>query len=245
MPTTSKVDTIVDALRSRILSGEFGEEGRVPSFRKLAEEYKTTQETMNKSMQALQAEGLLLSLGAKGMITSTKRVRIPGIVAHFIKHVEESGYTPTEITLGNPEFIDPTPELAKAMLLPKNAQVLFRKRRQGTELFPLRLVEGYYPKSLISDEMFATIKEDQHFHIVNEIKKQTGKAIKHVHEDVIARLPTSYEQEQLKIVRTNPVIETTLINYTEDKKTVIMYLKMVLNANHFLLSYDYQVDHWV
>lgn len=245
MPTTSKVDIIVDALRNRILAGEFGDEGKLPSFRKLATEYKTTQETMNKTMQTLQAEGVLISLGSKGMVANNKRVRIPGIVAHFIKHVEASGFTPTEVTLGIPEFITPSPEIAKAMLLPENAQILLRRRRQGTKLYPLRLVEGYYPKSLITNEMFDTIKKDEHFHIVNAIKKNTKKAIKHVHEDIIARLPTAYEQEQLKIVRTNPVIETTLINYTADKQTVIMYLKMVLNANHFLLSYDYQVDHWV
>lgn len=244
MPTTSKVDTIADALKERILSGEFGKDGRLPSFRKLASEYTTTQETMNKTMQALQAEGVLISMGVKGIFVNTQRVRIPGLVAHFSKHLEDSGLKPKEETLKTPEFITPPSEIAKAMLLPKNAQVLLRRRLQGTTAVPLRLVEGYYPAAFITPDMLTKIHNDPHFHIVNAIKKNSGKSILLVHEDVIARLPTAYEQKQLQIVRTNPVLETRLINYTKDKKTVIMYLRMILNANHFLLSFDYEVNHW-
>src|SRR5258708_3171362 len=112
MPTTSKLDLIVDALRKRILLGEFGPLGRLPSFRTLATEYQTTQETMNKTMQALQAEGLLLSMGVKGVFVNSLRVRIPGIVANFYKHIQELGLDATEVTLGTPEIIHPPPDLA-------------------------------------------------------------------------------------------------------------------------------------
>ena len=69
MSVTVKVDSLVDTLRARIQSGEFGDE-KLPSFRELAEEYNTTQETMNKTIQALQAEGQLISRGTKGVFVN-------------------------------------------------------------------------------------------------------------------------------------------------------------------------------
>jgi DNA-binding GntR family transcriptional regulator len=84
MSTRSKVEKFIDALRNRILSGEFGNTGRLPSFRTLATEYNTTQETMNKTMQALQAEGLITSLGAKGVFANTPSTRLLGFTPNFL-----------------------------------------------------------------------------------------------------------------------------------------------------------------
>ncbi len=241
MAAPSKVDSIIDSLRGRILSGEFGE-GKLPSFRKLVIEYETSQETMNKAMQTLQAEGLLLSSGAKGVFANVPRIRMPGLVAHFFNYIEHAGLEAKGETIGIPEIIYPSKDLAKKMLLSKNSQVLHRKRRQGTTTSHFRLVDGYYPTSLIDDKMLEEIYKDPYFHIPEAIEKIFKKRIRYVHEEIIARLPTAYEQEQLKIVRNNPVIEAKFINYTEDKKTVVVYNEMILNANHFLLSYDYEVD---
>lgn len=243
MVTSSKVDTIIDSLRNRILSGNFAE-GKMPSFRKLVIEYETSQETMNKAMQTLQAEGLLLSAGAKGVFTNVPRIRMPGLVAHFFNYLEKEGLDAKGETLAGPEIVQPSAEIAKTMKLSKNDSVLYRRRRQGTTLSPFRLVDGYYPMSLITDEMIEQAKKDPYFHIAEAIEKTFGKKIKYLHEDIIARLPTHSEQEELKIVRNNPVIDAKFINYAEDKKTVIVYNHMILNANHILLSYDYQVEHW-
>ncbi|HSA84466.1 MAG TPA: GntR family transcriptional regulator [Patescibacteria group bacterium] len=241
MSVVSKVDNIIDSLRLRILAGEF-DGGKLPSFRKLVVEYKTSQETMNKAMQTLQAEGLLLSAGAKGVFTDVQRIRMPGLVAHFFRYLETAKLEGKGEMIGKPEIITPSEEIAERMHLEKNEKVLYRKRRQGTIHSPFRLVDGYYPMSLISDSMLAKIYKDPYFHISEAIEKEFGLSTHFVHEEIIARLPTGYEQENLKIVRTNPVIEAKFINYSGDKKKVIVYNEMILNANHFLLSYDYDVD---
>jgi DNA-binding GntR family transcriptional regulator len=71
-----KVDDITNALRERILSGEFGTGGRLPSLRMFAAQYGTTRETMNKVAQRLQAEGLLSSLGTAGVFVRASRTRL-------------------------------------------------------------------------------------------------------------------------------------------------------------------------
>lgn len=244
MSATTKVDTIIDGIRSRILSGEFGEEGRLPSFRKLVDEYQTSQETMNKAMQALQAEGILLSAGAKGVYVNKPRIRVPALVANFYQQIQKFGYEAMEELLGKPEVITPTNEIAKYMHLSKNEQVLRRFRKQGSKETTFRLADSYYPMSLITDDMLAAINKDSHYNIIDAIRDQSEKPIKHVHEEIIARLPTAFEQEQLKIVRTNPVFEMKVISFATNKKTVIMYSQVVFNANLFFLSYNYSVDQW-
>ncbi len=242
MSTTSKVGTIADAIRSRILSGEFGQDRRLPSFRNLATEYQTTQETMNKAMQALQAEGVLVSMGSKGVFVNDSRIRMPGLVAQFFNYLEKAGLEPKGEFIERPEVITPSEEIAQIMLLPKNAQVLLRRRRQGTKTLPLRLVNGYYSMAFIDDTMLESLYTDPYYHLIQTIAKKFGKKIECLHEEIVARLPTLEEQKHLKIVRTNPVIDAKFINYTADKKTVVVFNHMILNANHFLLSYDYKIN---
>jgi DNA-binding GntR family transcriptional regulator len=246
MSTTTKVDTIIDGLRNRIISGEFGEAGRLPSFRKLVQEYETSQETMNKAMQALQAEGLLLSSGARGVFVNNARIRIrmPGVVIDFSEHIKEQGLTPTSELIGKPEIIEPPKEVMKRLKLKKGQQVLCRQRKQGTQRSVLRVTIEYYPMHLITDSMLEQITKDPHYSIILAIRENVGKTIDISQEELVARLPNAFEQEQLQIVRTNPVIEIKSTNVTADEKTPILYYHKVLNANHFILSYNNVIHDW-
>ena len=60
MSPDTKMDTLANELRERVQRGVFGTAGRLPSLRMLADEFGTTNETMNKVVQRLKAEGVLL-----------------------------------------------------------------------------------------------------------------------------------------------------------------------------------------
>jgi hypothetical protein len=64
-----------------------------------------------------------------------------------------------------------------------------------------------------------------------------------VHEDVIGRLPTTREQELLKIVRNAPVLEVQRANYAEDN-SVVMFNWIIFVASYFVLSYNYTTPLW-
>lgn len=243
MSVTVKVDSLVDTLRARIHSGEFGDE-KLPSFRELATEYQTTQETMNKAMQALQAEGALISRGTKGVFVNKQRIRVPGMVANFYEEYLKLDTDPIQVLITKPRIIQPSKELAKRMQLTQKDKILERVRKQGTKDITFRLVYEYFPMSLITPTMLEEIYNDPHYHIINAIKENFEKTIQHTHEELIARLPTLEEQKELQIVRTNPVIYTELTHFTEDKKLVICCNNKTMNANQFLLTYDYSVNYW-
>jgi DNA-binding GntR family transcriptional regulator len=240
-----KVDTIADAFRERILSGQYGTSGRLPSLRMLADEFGTTRETMNKVVQRLQAEGLLVSHGRAGVFVSKPRTRIPGITARFDLYLQEQGLTPIETNIDEPDIVSAPPEVAKVFGIAEDAPVVRRIRLQGTATTPYRLAENFYPVDLAGGMILEQMRKDARFDVLLAIKEAYNKVIKRVHEDVIGRLPTSREQELLKIVRNAPVLEVQRTNYAEDDDTtVIMFNSIIFVASHFVLSYDYTTPLW-
>ena len=240
-----KVDGIADAFRQRILAGEYGTSGRLPSLRLLSEEYGTTRETLNKVVQRLQAEGLLVSLGRAGVFVSKPRTRIPGITARFDLYLQEQGLIPVETNVDEPAVVSAPSEVAKVFGIAEGAPVVRRMRLQGTATIPYRLAENFYSVDLAGGSILEQVQKDARFDVLLAIKEAHGKVIKRVHEDVIGRLPTSQEQELLKIVRNAPVLEVHRTNFAEDDNaTVIMFNRIIFVASHFVLSYDYTTPFW-
>ena len=233
-----KVDDIMDALRERILSGEFGTGGRLlPSLRMFAAQYGTTRETMNKVAQRLQAEGLLSSLGTAGVFVRASRTRLPGIGLHFDDYLKQLGLEPVETTVGRPDVIPAPVEVAGALGVPENTPVVRRLQRQGIATAHYRLIESFYPVELAGSSILERMRQDENVNVLSAIKEVHGKVVKRVHEDVIGRLPTQDEQDLLKIVRSTPVLEVHRTYFAEDDTTVMMYCRITFVASYFVLCF--------
>ena len=239
-----KIDDITEALRQRIMSGEFGTGGRLPSLRMFAQQYGTTRETMSKVAQRLQAEGVISSLGRAGIFVRASRTRIPGIGLRFDHYLKQLGLEPVvESIFGTPGVVPASPEVAEALGVPENTPVVRRIQRQGTTTAHYRLVESFYPVQFADGSILERMQQDERLDVLLAIKEAHGKAAKRVHEDVIGRLPTQREQDLLKIVRSTPILEVHRIYSAEDGKTVIMYSRIIFVASYFVLSYDYATNH--
>lgn len=245
MSPDTKVDALTNELRERVQRGDFGTAGRLPSLRMLADEFGTTNETMNKVVQSLQAEGVLLSLGRAGVFVHPQLTRVPGLTKRFDKHLEGMGLTAVEKNIGIPAFVPAPIEIAKVFEIPEGTLILRRKRRQGTPAIHYRLAENYYAPDLVDEDVLERIREDERYDVLEHIKEKHHKVIKRVHDDVFARLPTSEEQDLLNIVRHAPVIEIQRISYSaQEDGSVIMYSRIIFVASYFFLSYDYTVPFW-
>jgi DNA-binding GntR family transcriptional regulator len=254
MSPDMRVDVINDELRRRILKGEFGTAGRLPSLRMLAEQFGTTHETMNKVVQRLQAEGLLLSLGRAGIFVNSTQKHIPGITRNLAEFFQQQGLTLEETNIDEPSIVKAPAEVAEALNLEEGTEVVRRYRSQGLpqgySIVPYRLAESFYPKELVDEEMLERMRQDVHFDVLAAIKVAHSIEINRVHEDVYGRLPTLEEQEKLKIVRNTPVFDIRRTNYAVDEdgkdehSQVIMYSRIIFVASHFVLSYDY-TPYWL
>ncbi|GER84509.1 hypothetical protein KTAU_31450 [Thermogemmatispora aurantia] len=242
MSPDTKIDSIMDDLRRRILAGSYGTQGRLPGLRMLAREFRTSQETMNKVIQRLQAEGLLSSLGQRGIFIRASRTRIPGLLPRFDLYLKEMGLEPVEENLEDPALIPVPPEIADLMGVPPDARVVRRIRRQGTITAYMRIAENFYPQEL-AGEFIEQMKADAHMDVVEAIKQRHGIVINQVHEDIIARLPSKQEQSWLKIPRGSPIMEVDRVCRSKEG-TVVMCNRLLLVASFFVLSREYNVSHW-
>lgn len=239
-----KIDAIADELRQRVINGDFGNSGRLPSLRMLADELGVTHETVNKAFQRLQAEGLLISKGRSGVFVSKSRTRIPGITARFDLLLKEQGLMPVETNIEKPDLVSAPSYVAKVMGISEGSSVVHRVRKQGTDSVSYRIAENFYPVSLAGGKILEDMQKDERMDVVLAIKEVHHKVIKFVHEEVIGRLPTTEEQVLLSIVRNSPVLEVFRTNYAEDHTTVVMFNRIIFVANLFLLDYDYIAPHW-
>ncbi|MBA2395298.1 MAG: GntR family transcriptional regulator [Ktedonobacteraceae bacterium] len=244
MSPDTKIDTITEALRHRIQAGAFGTAGRLPSLRMFAQEFGTTQETMNKVIQRLQAEGLVSSLGQRGIFIRMARARIPGILLRFDLYLKELGMEPVETNLEEPALMPVPKDIAELMKIAPGALIVRRIRRQGTPTAHMRIAENFYPVDLVGGTILEQMQKDERFDVLLAIKEQHNKVIKAVHEDVIGRLPTKEEQDWLKVTRSTPVLEVIRINQAEDG-TIVMVNRLIFVASYFVLSYDYTPPHWI
>jgi DNA-binding GntR family transcriptional regulator len=243
MSPDTKVDVIVESFRQRILAGEYGTSGRLPSLRLLADEYGTTHETMNKVVQLLQAEGLLYSQGRAGVFVNPPRTRVPGITARFDRFLQEQGLKPVESNIDEPAIVMAPADVAKVFGVAEGTPVVRRFRLQGTTIAPYRLAENFYPVELAGGDILERMQRDERLDVLQAIKEAHGKVIVRVHEDVIGRFPTAKEQQLLKIVRNAPVLEVQRTNYAEDD-SVVMYNRIIFVASYFVLNYDYPTSLW-
>lgn len=242
----TKVDTIADVLRQRILSGEFGTSGRLPPHRTLAHQLGTTRETTNKVIQLLQSEGLLVSRD-KSVYAAPPRVRMPAIVPHFDRYVESQGLAPVTEFLEKPDLVPAPGMIAKLMKIEENELVPHRLLRQGAKLGTVvtyyRLSENFYNPELVAGDILEGLQSNPQFDSLVAIKAKYGKVIVKGHIDAISRLMTAHEHTLLGGARGTPVLEVHRTNYAEDG-TVVMVNKITFVGSLFVLSYDFPVAIW-
>jgi DNA-binding GntR family transcriptional regulator len=245
MAPDTKMDTFANELRERVRRGDFGTAGRLPSLRMLAEEFGTSNETMNKVVQRLQAEGVLLSLGRAGVFVHPPFTRISGMTRNFSEYLESLGLTAVEKNIGTPAFVPAPNDIAKVFDVREGTPILHRLRWQGTSTMRYRLAENYYAPDLVDEEVLERIREDERYDVLKYIQKKHHKTIKQIHEDVFARLPTSEEQEHLNIVRHMPVLEILRTSYSaKEDGSVILYNRLIYVASYTFLSHDYSAPAW-
>jgi len=233
------LDAVTDAFRERILNGEYGISGRLPSLRMLSGELHVSHDTVNKVIQRLQAEGLLVSKGRAGVFVNKRRPRIPTHLTRFSLYLDQQGLVPEETLLDGPSLIPAPDHAAHAMGIERGTPVVRLQYRMGMATVPYCLVESFYPTELVNGSLLESMQRDATFDVLSAIKEAHGKVIKKVHEDVIGRLPTSEEQRLLEIVRSTPVLEVSRTNYASDDKKVILFNRIIFVASYFILSYDY------
>lgn len=232
-----KVNKVLGELRHRISGGEYGRSGSLPSRLQLAKEFDTSAETINKAINVLRSEGLLVTRG-RAVAVNPPPIRVPGMMESFAKHLRKMGIEPLIEYIGEPEHVILSAENARVFSVPEGIETVRRMRRQGTKIQPYRLLESFYPWELVGKELLQRMKAEPEFVVTQEIEARTGLYHTQIHERVITRYPTASERELLHLLNQSPVLEITRVGRS-DNGTITMFSRIVWNGSLCELTYDY------
>lgn len=197
---------------------------------------------MNQAILQLQGEGLIASGNgrSKRLTVTPPRNRVPLRDIPFVRFLREQGLEPVTEYLEQPERKPMPDALAKEFRVPGGTPYVARVRRDGTKQVYYRLTSKYYLASLIDDEILASMQADDRYDAILDIKNKHGIVATFMTEDIIARLPTTQEQELLGIVRTAPVMEVKRTCYDRKDGRVLWFNRIVLVASLFVFHQDYE-----
>lgn len=187
---------------------------------------------MNQVILQLQGEGLIASNGgSKRLTVAPPRSRVPMRDVPFTRFLKAQGLEPVTEYLEQPERRPMTAELAGEFGVPEGTLYVARVRRDGVKKKPYRITSKYYLSSLIDDETLKGMRADDRYDAVLDIKNKQGIVATFMTEDIIARLPTTQEQEHLEIVRTAPVMEVKRTCYDHEGGKVLWFNRIVMVAS--------------
>ncbi len=239
----TKIDVLAEKFRQRILDGEFGTSGRIPPHRVLAEQFGTTRETVNKVVQLLQSEGLLVSKD-KSVYVKPPLMKLPAFVPNFDRYIKDRGLEPVSVFLEKPALVSLPGPIAKLMGRTESEKVPHRLLRQGIKypagIVYYRLSENFYNPELIKDEIFQGLQSDPQFDTWIAMKNKYNVEVVNSKNVAVARLPTLIEQDHLEIVRGTPVLELHRVQLAKDDLAVIVN-KLVFVGSLFELSFTSDV----
>jgi DNA-binding GntR family transcriptional regulator len=240
----TKIDILAEKLRQRIKDGEFGTSGRIPPHRVLAEQLDTTRETVNKIVQLLQSEGILVSRD-KSVYVQPKLLRFPGFVANVEQYVRDHGEEPVTEFLEKPNLVSLPETIAKMMGREQGEMVPHRLLRQGVKYANrtayFRWSENFYNPDLIKDEIFEGLQSDPQFDTWVAMKNKYGIEVLRSKNIAFARLPTLQEQNALEIVRGTPVLEVDRAQVAQND-LIVMVNKIIYVGSLFELSFTTEVE---
>lgn len=223
--TDAKIDILAEKFRQRIKSGEFGNSGRIPPQRVIADQLNTTRETTNKIIQLLQSEGLLV-VRDKSVYVRPLLIKLPAFIPNYDEYIKDRHLEPVSEFLEKPTLV-PLPEFAANWMGSAEGRMApHRLLRQGIRypagIVYYRLSENFYNPDLIKDEIFLDLQSDPQFDTWVAIKQKYGIDVVKANNLAFARLPTQQEQMHLEIVRGAPVLELCRAQIAKDGLVVMV-----------------------
>ena len=207
---------IKEALRERILSGEFATEERLPSEKELELAHGVSRITVRQALRDLQAEGLIYSIQGKGtFIAKAKASQDVRYLEGFSEAMSAQGYRTSSRVLSLCEATA-NEAVAAALELAEGAPVVAVRRIRMLDENPISLDESYFPIEIgrelfrldVTGDIFAVLERDL------ELSLDRGEL------EIEAALASASLAAHLEIETGAPVLRIQRLTRTADGRPV-------------------------
>jgi GntR family transcriptional regulator len=214
---------IAAALRQRIRAGEWGAGERLPSIPALASTYGVAKQTVQRTIDQLRVEGLLITRPGSGTYVRGTRRRLnrlsrgrygarrgyhADLAARYRQQLTEVGSAPAP------------PEVADAFGVTDGTPLLVRRHLVRTEEQQTAEVGASWFRT--EDTAGTSLVELRGYGrpLYQEVEEETGRRYASATDQISARLPTREEAELLHIRPDTPVLHLLHVAYDAEHRPI-------------------------
>jgi GntR family transcriptional regulator len=213
---------IAASLRERIRAGEWAAGERLPSIPALATGYGVAKQTIQRTIDQLRVEGLLITRPGSGTYVRGTRRRLSRLARG--RYGSRRGYhadlaaryrqTLTEVTTA-----PAPPEVADAFGVPDGTALLVRRHIVRTDEHPVELGASWFR---LDDARGTSLERLEAYGrpLYQEVEEETGRRYMTATDQLSARLPSRDEAAQLFIRPDTPVLHLLHIGFDAQHRPI-------------------------
>jgi GntR family transcriptional regulator len=206
---------IAEALRARIRSGEWGPGERLPSIPAIAQIFGVAKQTVQRTIDQLRVEGLLITKPGSGTYVRGTRRRLnrlsrgrygaqrgyhSDLAARYRQYLTQAGRAPAP------------PEVADGFGVADGTELVVRRHLVRTQDAPVEVGASWF---LVADAGGTSLEQERAFGrpLYQEVEEVTGRRYASASDQITARQPTREEAEALAIRADTPVLHLLHVAY--------------------------------
>ena len=210
-------------LRRRIRDGEYGAGEKLPSIPALAQSYGVAKQTVQRTVDQLRVEGLLITRPGSGTFVRGTRRRLnrlsrgrygprrgyhADLAARYRQQLTEVGHAPAP------------PEVADAFGVPDGTPLVVRRHLVRTDEQQVAEVGASWFLPADADGTSLVLRQGYGRPLYQEVEEETGRRYASAADHLSARLPSRDEAEQLHIRPDTPVLHLLHIAYDPQHRPI-------------------------
>lgn len=223
---------IKHVLLQDIKSGVLEPHTRLPSERKLVEQFGVSRITVRQALSELVQEGYLYTQPAKGFFVAEQPSPYElNVLLSFTSVAHERGLVPGSRVL-EVSIIPASRALSRQLLIPLGAEVVSLVRLRLINDVPVQVEHVWVPHDRCPGILKRDLNESSLYAILRD---EYGLVLTHAHTTIRARLASAQEREWLELADPDAVVTVDQLTYAQDERPVELSL-MVIHPRRYPLS---------
>jgi len=187
---------IIDDLTAAIQAGRFEPHQRLPSERELSEQYQVSRMTVRHALLALAREGIIYTRVGKGTFVAEPKIdQQLRTLTGFTQDVTARGSQPASRVLAA-SVVPATPEVAAALRLPPQAEVVRLTRLRLSDGVPLAVETTHLPFARFAGLLVHDFAAESLYAVLED---EYGVALTHAEQVLEAAVGDAGENELLEV----------------------------------------------
>ena len=242
----SRYRQLAEVLRTAIVRGDYPPGSTMPTEPELADRYRVSRQTVNRAVAILRQEGLVqTSRGHGSTVRAIPTIRrnanaryaqaareAGGARGAFDGEIRRLGLVPrSDVEVSR---VIPPAEVAGALDIPADMQVIMRKRHMYANDHPVQLAPSYLPLDIAAGTQLE--EQDSGPGGIVSRYKDLGFEQVTINETVRVRRSTEEERQFLLLDHDTPVLEIFHTGWTAERRCVEVCI-------HSVNAYGWQLDY--